>query len=89
MVDTNDEWIMQRVGIRERHIAPPEMATSDMALQAACTALAQRGISGAEIEAIIVCTVTPDMMFPSTACLVQDRLGAKGAWGFDRVSSTA
>ncbi len=87
MVETSDEWIMQRVGIRERHIAPPEMATSDMALKAACTALAQRGISGAEIEAIIVCTVTPDMMFPSTACLVQDGLGAKGAWGFDLVAA--
>jgi 3-oxoacyl-[acyl-carrier-protein] synthase-3 len=87
MVDTNDEWILQRVGISERHIAPPEMATSDMALKAACAALAQRGISGGEIEAIIVCTVTPDMMFPSTACLVQDRLGAKGAWGFDLVAA--
>ena len=87
MVETNDEWILQRVGIRERHIAPPEMATSDMALKAACAALAQRGISGAEVEAIIVCTVTPDMMFPSTACLVQDRLGAKGAWGFDLVAA--
>jgi 3-oxoacyl-[acyl-carrier-protein] synthase-3 len=87
MVDTNDEWILQRVGISERHIAPPEMATSDMALKAACAALAQRGISGAEIEAIIVCTVTPDMMFPSTACLVQNRLGAKGAWGFDLVAA--
>jgi 3-oxoacyl-[acyl-carrier-protein] synthase-3 len=63
------------------------MATSDMALKAACAALAQRGISGGEIEAIIVCTVTPDMMFPSTACLVQDRLGAKGAWGFDLVAA--
>jgi 3-oxoacyl-[acyl-carrier-protein] synthase III len=87
MVETSDEWIMQRVGIRERHIAPAEMATSDMAVQAACAALAQRGISSAEIEAIIVCTVTPDMMFPSTACLVQDRLGAKGAWGFDLVAA--
>ena len=87
MVETSDEWIMQRVGISERHIAPPEMATSDMALKAACAALAQRGISGAEVEAIIVCTVTPDMMFPSTACLVQDRLGAKGAWGFDLVAA--
>src|SRR5580692_6564540 len=87
MVDTNDEWIMQRVGISERHIAPPEMATSDMAVKAACAALAQRGIGGAEVQAIIVCTVTPDMMFPSTACLVQDRLGAKGAWGFDLVAA--
>jgi 3-oxoacyl-[acyl-carrier-protein] synthase-3 len=87
MVDTNDEWILQRVGIRERHIAPPEMATSDMAVLAACAALAQRGIRGSEVEAILVCTVTPDMMFPSTACLVQDRIGAHGAWGFDLVAA--
>src|SRR5579862_2594163 len=87
MVDTNDEWIVQRVGIRERHIAPAGMATSDMAIQAACAALHQRGIAGRDVEAIIVCTVTPDMLFPSTACLVQDRLGAKGAWGFDLVAA--
>ena len=87
MVDTSDEWIIQRVGIRERHIAPPEMATSDMAVLAACAALNQRGIAGSDIEAILVCTVTPDMMFPSTACLVQDRIGAKGAWGFDLVAA--
>src|SRR5271163_1221117 len=83
MVDTNNEWIVQRVGILQRHIAPPEMATSDMAVEAAKIALEQRGIDAAELDAILVCTVTPDMMFPSTACLVQDRLGAKGAWGFD------
>jgi 3-oxoacyl-[acyl-carrier-protein] synthase-3 len=87
LVDTSDEWILQRVGIRERHIAPPEMATSDMAVLAACAALAQRGINGSEIEAILLCTVTPDMMFPSTACLVQHRIGAKGAWGFDLVAA--
>jgi 3-oxoacyl-[acyl-carrier-protein] synthase-3 len=87
LVDTSDEWIMQRVGIRERHIAPPEMATSDMAVLAACALLAQRGIPGSEIEAILLCTVTPDMMFPSTACLVQNRIGAKGAWGFDLVAA--
>jgi 3-oxoacyl-[acyl-carrier-protein] synthase-3 len=87
LVDTNDQWILQRVGIRERHIAPPEMATSDMAVLAACAALNQRGIAGRDIEAIILCTVTPDMMFPSTACLVQDRIGAKGAWGFDLIAA--
>jgi 3-oxoacyl-[acyl-carrier-protein] synthase III len=87
MVDTSDEWIVQRVGIRERHIAAPEMATSDMAVLAACAALNQRGIAGRDIEVILVCTVTPDMMFPSTACLVQDRIGAKGAWGFDLVAA--
>jgi 3-oxoacyl-[acyl-carrier-protein] synthase-3 len=87
LVETSDEWIMQRVGIRERHIAPPEMATSDMAVLAACATLAQRGIQGSDIEAILLCTVTPDMMFPSTACLVQNRIGAKGAWGFDLVAA--
>ncbi|MBI3684356.1 MAG: ketoacyl-ACP synthase III [Acidobacteria bacterium] len=87
MVDTSDEWIIERTGIRERHIAPEGIATSDMAVEAAREALAQRGIEPASIDAIIVCTVTPDMFFPSTACLVQDRLGAKGAWGFDLVAA--
>jgi 3-oxoacyl-[acyl-carrier-protein] synthase-3 len=87
MVDTNDRWIVERTGIRERHIAPPEMATSDMAVEAACAALSQRGIPGSDVEAVIVCTVTPDMLFPSTACLVQKRLGAAGAWGFDLVAA--
>ena len=87
MVDTNDQWIVERTGIRERHIAAPDMATSDMAIQAAKCALAQRGIEAKEIDAIIVCTVTPDMMFPSTACLVQHGLGAKGAWGFDLIAA--
>lgn len=83
MVDTSDEWIYSRVGIRERHLVDKGMATSDMAVEAAKRCLADRGISATEIEAIIVATVTPDMFFPATACLVQDRLGAKGAWGFD------
>ena len=87
MVETNDQWIVDRTGIRERHIAAPEMATSDMAVEAAKIALERRGISAKEVEAIIVCTVTPDMLFPATACLVQDRLGAKGAWGFDLVAA--
>ena len=63
------------------------MATSDMAVEAAKIALEQRGIDAAELDAILVCTVTPDMLFPSTACLVQDRLGAKHAWGFDLVAA--
>ena len=63
------------------------MATSDMAVEAARCALAQRGIPATDLDAIIVCTVTPDMLFPSTACLVQDRLGAKGAWGFDLIAA--
>lgn len=87
LVDTNDQWIMERVGIKERHIAAPEMATSDMAVEAARCALAQRGIHAADLNTIIVCTVTPDMFFPSTACLVQNRLGARGAWGFDLIAA--
>ena len=71
MVDTTSEWILERTGIRERHIAAPEMATSDMAVEAARIALERRGVDAKDVNAIIVCTVTPDMMFPSTACLVQ------------------
>ncbi len=87
MVETNDAWIVERTGIRERHIATKEIATSDMAVAAAREALGQRGIEASELDAIIVCTVTPDMLFPSTACLVQNRLGAVGAWGFDLVAA--
>ena len=87
LVDTNDKWIMERTGIRERHIAAPEMATSDMAIEAARCALAQRGMDAAEIDAIIVCTVTPDYLFPATACLVQNAIGAKSAWGFDLIAA--
>ncbi len=83
MVDTNHNWILSRTGICERHVAPPEMATSDMAVAAARQALANRGIGAEDIDTIIVCTVTPDMFFPATACLVQHRLGASKAWGFD------
>src|ERR1700735_4806120 len=87
MVDTNDQWILERTGIRERHIAEPHIATSDMAVEAARIALAKRGIEATDLSMIIVCTVTPDMLFPSTACLVQDRLGAKGIWGFDLIAA--
>lgn len=87
IVDTNDRWIVERTGIRERHIAGPEVATSDMAIAAARCALAARGIPGADLDAIIVCTVTPDMLFPATACLVQDQIGATHAWGFDLVAA--
>jgi len=83
MVDTSDEWIMTRVGIRERHIAEKGIASSDLAAEASRKALAQRGLQPTDIQAIIVGTVTPDMLFPSTACMVQNKLGAKGAWGFD------
>ncbi len=87
IVDTNDQWIVERTGIRERHIADANVATSDMAIEAARCALAQRGVAAGEVNAIIVCTVTPDMFFPSTACLVQNALGARGAWGFDLVAA--
>ena len=83
MVETTDEWIMTRVGIRERHIVDKGVATSDLATEAAKKALAERGISPSDVEAIIVATVTPDMLFPCTACLVQHKLGAKQIWGFD------
>lgn len=83
MVDTNDQWIVERTGIRERHLVDAGVATSDLAVEAAKRCLEKRGIEAKEIEAIIVGTVTPDMLFPATACLIQDRLGAKGAWGFD------
>ncbi|RXS94457.1 beta-ketoacyl-ACP synthase III [Silvibacterium dinghuense] len=83
LVETSDEWIYSRVGIRERHIVAEGEATSDMAVAAARKCLASRGIEPSEVDAIIVATVTPDMFFPATACLVQDKLGAAGAWGFD------
>jgi len=83
MVDTNNEWILERTGIRERHIVDKGIATSDLAVEAAKKALAQRGLTPNDIEVVIVGTVTPDMFFPSTACLVQHKLGAKGIWGFD------
>ena len=83
MVDTNDQWILERTGIRERHILGPGKGTSDMCVEAAKKCLAARGIAPSEVEVIVVGTVTPDMMFPSTACLVQDKIGAHGAWGFD------
>jgi 3-oxoacyl-[acyl-carrier-protein] synthase-3 len=87
MVETNNQWILERTGIAERHIAAPEVATSDMAFEAAQIALAERGIPATDLDAILLCTVTPDMLFPSTACLVQHRLGAKGAWGFDLIAA--
>jgi 3-oxoacyl-[acyl-carrier-protein] synthase III len=83
MVDTNDQWIMERTGIRERHVLEQGKGVSDICVEAAKKCLAARGIAPTEVEVIVVGTVTPDMMFPSTACLVQDKLGAKGAWGFD------
>jgi 3-oxoacyl-[acyl-carrier-protein] synthase III len=83
IVDTSDEWIRTRTGIRERHVVEDGVAASHLATEAARRVLAQTGTEAEEIELIIVASVTPDMMFPATACLVQDRLGAKRAWGFD------
>ncbi len=87
MVDTNNQWILERTGIRERHLVDKGVATSHLAVEAAKRALAQNGTDPKELDAIIVATVTPDMMFPATACLVQDRLGAKGCWGFDLIAA--
>ncbi|CAI6030574.1 3-oxoacyl-[acyl-carrier-protein] synthase 3 [Paenibacillus sp. JJ-100] len=83
MVDTNDEWIVSRTGIKERHIAAPDQATSDLAYEAALKALESAGMTGSDLDLIIVATITPDSSFPSTACILQDKLGAKGAAAFD------
>jgi 3-oxoacyl-[acyl-carrier-protein] synthase-3 len=83
MVDTTDEWITTRTGIKERRIAAPEQCTSDMAVEAARRAIKQAGVSEKDIDLIICATCTPDMVFPSTACLVQQKIGAKRAAAFD------
>jgi len=83
MVDTTDEWILSRTGIRERRILEPGLGNSYMAIRAARDCLERAGVEAAEVDAIIVGTVTPDMFFPSTACLVQKGIGASKAWGFD------
>jgi 3-oxoacyl-[acyl-carrier-protein] synthase-3 len=83
MVETNDEWIVTRTGIRERRIADPSQATSDLAYEASVRALEAAGLTADDLDLIIVATITPDMFFPSTACLLQDRLGAKKAAAFD------
>ncbi len=82
-VDTSDEWIRTRTGIETRHYVEPGTPTSAIAAEAAREALRRRGIEASELDLIIVATVTPDMMFPATACLVQDRIGASKAWAFD------
>jgi 3-oxoacyl-[acyl-carrier-protein] synthase III len=83
IVDTSDEWIRTRTGIRERHYVEPGTTASHLAAEAARQLLAQKNVKPEEIELIVVATVTPDMLFPATACLVQDQIGAKNAWGFD------
>jgi 3-oxoacyl-[acyl-carrier-protein] synthase III len=83
LVETTDEWILQRTGIRERHIVDSGVATSDLAAEAAREAIRRARLTPADIDFIVVGTTTPDMMFPSTACLVQTKIGATHAWGFD------
>ena len=83
LVDTSDEWILQRTGIRERHIADQGVATSDLAREAAIGAMCQAGVSPDQIGFIVVGTTTPDTIFPSTACNLQHKIGAHRAWGFD------
>lgn len=83
IVDTSDEWIYERTGIRERRIAEKGTGASDLGAKAAQKVLEKRGIDASEIDLIIFATVTPDMFFPSSACLVQDKIGARRAWGFD------
>ena len=83
VVETTDAWILQRTGIRERHVVDPGVTTSDLGKEAALQAIARAGLTPDDIGFIVVGTVTPDMMFPSTACLVQHKIGAHRAWGFD------
>jgi 3-oxoacyl-[acyl-carrier-protein] synthase-3 len=87
MVDTSDEWIMQRVGIRERHIVDPGVATSDLAKEASLLAIQKAGLTPDDIDFILVATTTPDTMFPSTACVLQAKIGANHAWGYDLVAA--
>lgn len=83
IVDTNDEWIYTRTGMRERRIARDDQATSDLASEAAKAALADAGVSAEEVDLLIVATLSPDMVFPSTACFVQEQVGAKNAYCYD------
>jgi 3-oxoacyl-[acyl-carrier-protein] synthase-3 len=83
LVETSDDWILQRTGIRERHIVTDGMATSDMAREASLGAIQQAGIAPSDIGFIVVGTTTPDTVFPSTACLLQEKIGATRSWGFD------
>ncbi|MEW6325324.1 MAG: beta-ketoacyl-ACP synthase III [Nitrospirota bacterium] len=83
LVETSDQWIVERTGIRERRIAAPEEATSDLSVAAGRAALASAGVPASELDLIVVATATPDMLFPATACLVQERLAAKQAFAFD------
>src|SRR5215831_21241928 len=83
LVETSNEWILERTGIEERHIVDRGKATSDLGAEAVKILLKEKGLQPDEIDLIIVATVTPDMFFPATACLVQHKIGAHRAWGFD------
>jgi 3-oxoacyl-[acyl-carrier-protein] synthase III len=83
IVDTSDEWIRTRTGIHQRYVVEPGTPTSEIALRAARECLERRGLAATDLDVIILATVTPDMLFPATACIVQDKLGATRAWGFD------
>jgi 3-oxoacyl-[acyl-carrier-protein] synthase-3 len=83
LVETSNEWILERTGIRQRHIVDKGVATSDLAVEATKKMLTNRGLASDQLESIFLATVTPDMLFPATACLVQNKIGAKGAWGYD------
>ena len=83
IIDTSDEWIVQRTGIRERRFLDPGLGNSFMSSRAAMDCLNRAGVSPSEIDTIIVGTISPDTVFPSTACAVQEMIGAKNAWGFD------
>ena len=87
MVDTSDEWIMQRVGIRERHVVDAGVATSDLAKEASLAAIRKAGLTPEDIDFILVATTTPDTLFPSTACVLQAKIGASRAWGYDLVAA--
>ena len=87
MVDTSDEWIMQRVGIRERHLVDAGVATSDLAKEASLAAIRKAGLTPDDIDFILVATTTPDTLFPSTACVLQAKIGASRAWGYDLVAA--
>ena len=87
LVETTDEWILQRTGIKTRHIVEPGVGTSDLATEAALKAIERAGLTPEDIDFIVVGTTTPDMVFPSTACLVQTKIGAPNAWGFDLMAA--
>ena len=83
IVDTSDEWIRTRTGIRQRHVVEPGTGTSELGAKAARECLERAGVSASEVDLIVVATVTPDMPFPATACLIQEKIKATKAWGFD------